>query len=71
MVKTAKTAEATEMAAVTVKTAAVTVKTAMTVEPTEMAAAVMTTAEKAAVDVTDRKGGGRQHIISEGTLVHK
>jgi hypothetical protein len=31
-------------------------------EATEMAAAVMTMAEKAAVDVTNEKGGSRWHI---------
>jgi hypothetical protein len=73
--KTVKTAEATETAAVMVKAAAVTVKTtalmvkmvatvkmAMTVEAEEMAATVMTTAEKAAADITDGKGSGRQYI---------
>jgi hypothetical protein len=56
------------MAVVMVKTAAVmakmaaTVKTAMTVEVTETVAAVMTTAEKVAVDITDGKGGGRWYI---------
>jgi hypothetical protein len=36
--------------------------TAKMVAVTETAAAVMTTAEKAAVDITDGKGGGRRHI---------
>jgi hypothetical protein len=68
MVKTAKTAEATETAAVTVKVvvmtvkAVATVKTATMAEVTEMVAAVMTMAEKAAVDITDGKGASRWHI---------
>jgi hypothetical protein len=37
-------------------------KTAMMAEATETAAAVMTMAEKMAVDVTDGRGGGRWHI---------
>jgi hypothetical protein len=68
-------AEAIETAVVTVTTAAMTVKvtammvkaaamlkTAMTAELAETAAAVMTMVEKAAVDVTDGKDGGRRHI---------
>jgi hypothetical protein len=47
-------------AAVTVKAAAM-LKMAMTAESAEMAA-VMTTAEKVAVDVTDGKDGSRRHI---------
>jgi hypothetical protein len=43
----------------TTETVVVTVKAAATLKT---AAAVMTTAEKTAVDVTDEKGGGRQHI---------
>jgi hypothetical protein len=35
---------------------------AMTAEWAETAVVVMTMAEKAAVDVTDRKDGGRWHI---------
>jgi hypothetical protein len=70
-----KTAEAIETAAVTVTTAAMmvkatammvkaaaTLKTATMVESAETAAAVMTMVEKAAVDVTDGKDGGRWHI---------
>jgi hypothetical protein len=57
---TVKTVEATKMVEAT-KTAAVMVKTATMAEVTEMAAAVMTTADKVAIDVTDGKGGGRQH----------
>jgi hypothetical protein len=56
-----KTAEAIEMAAMTVKVV-VMLKTATMAEATEMAAAVITMAENAAVDVTDGKGGGRRHI---------
>jgi hypothetical protein len=47
------------MAATTVKTATVMVKTVATLKTV---AAVMTTAEKTVVDVTDEKGGGRRHI---------
>jgi hypothetical protein len=42
--------------------AVVMVNTAKMAEATEMAAAVMTTAQKAAVDITDGKGGSKQHI---------
>jgi mediator of RNA polymerase II transcription subunit 4 len=53
--------------AVTVKTVA-TVKTAKTAEATELAAAVMTMAEKAAADITDRKGSSRWHIRGNAGL---
>jgi hypothetical protein len=59
MVKTAKTAEATEMAVAVMTTAVVTVKTATTAEATEMAAAVMTMAEKVAVV----RGSVAQYLI--------
>jgi hypothetical protein len=52
------TVKATEM---TVKVAA-TLKMATMAESAETVAAVMTTVEKAAVDITDGKDGSRQHI---------
>jgi hypothetical protein len=61
-------AKMTETVVVMVTTAAMTVKAAATLkmatmaELAETAAAVMTTAEKAAVDVTDGKDNGRWHI---------
>jgi hypothetical protein len=55
------------MVAMTVKAAA-TLKMATTVESAEMVVAVMTVAEKAAVDVTDGKDGGRQHIRENAGL---
>jgi hypothetical protein len=74
MVIIVKTVEATEMAVVTIMTVSMTVKavatlkTTTTAEATEMVAAVMTMAEKAAVDITDGKGGGRRHIRGNAGL---
>jgi hypothetical protein len=58
-ITTAKMVTAAEGMAMIVMAAAVTAKTAAV---TETAVVVMPMAEKAAVDVTDGRGGGRSHI---------
>jgi hypothetical protein len=67
-------AKMTEMVAVTVTMVAMTIKAvatlkmAMTAESPETVVAVMTTAEKAAVDVTNGKDGSRWHIGENTSL---